>query len=105
MGASGFFLGIPVFFDTVFYLLVPLAKGLAASTKKITACMYWRLSLVDPLPTQIPPTPGPLFVAEELGIDIGAMMLAGIAVGSVAALSGMATLNGSINGIPYPFVT
>jgi gluconate:H+ symporter, GntP family len=31
---SGFVLSVPVFFDTVFYLLVPLARSLHASTKK-----------------------------------------------------------------------
>jgi GntP family gluconate:H+ symporter len=29
----------------------------------------------------VPPTPGPLLVAEEIGVDIGAMMLGGLAVG------------------------
>jgi GntP family gluconate:H+ symporter len=29
----------------------------------------------------VPPTPGPLFVAGELGVDLGTMMLAGLVVG------------------------
>ncbi len=32
--ASGFVLSIPVFFDTVFYLLVPLARSMHRRTKK-----------------------------------------------------------------------
>jgi len=32
--ASGFVLSIPVFFDTVFYLLVPLARSMYRRTKK-----------------------------------------------------------------------
>ena len=31
---SSFFIGIPVFFDTVFYLMVPLAKAMAMKLKK-----------------------------------------------------------------------
>jgi GntP family gluconate:H+ symporter len=38
----------------------------------------------------IPPTPGPLFVAEELGIDLGAMIMGGLAVGIITTLSGYA---------------
>ena len=29
----------------------------------------------------VPPTPGPLLVAEELGIDVGLMILAGCGIG------------------------
>ncbi len=90
MGASGFFLGIPVFFDTVFYLLVPLAKALAASTKRNYGLYVLAIIAGGTIAhSQIPPTPGPLFVAEQLGIDIGVMMLSGIIVGGIAAGSGV----------------
>ncbi|MBX3438401.1 MAG: GntP family permease, partial [Planctomycetaceae bacterium] len=36
----------------------------------------------------VPPTPGPLFVAEQLGVDLGTMMLAGCLVGLISATSG-----------------
>ena len=29
----------------------------------------------------VPPTPGPLLVAEEIGVDIGAMMIGGLGIG------------------------
>ncbi len=35
---SGFLLAIPVFFDTVFYLLVPLARSLYQKKSKATMC-------------------------------------------------------------------
>ena len=87
--ASGFLLGIPVFFDTVFYLMVPLARVMAQRTGKnfllyvlsITAGATMAHSLV-------PPTPGPVFVASELKIDLGVMMLAGLAVGLVTVTAG-----------------
>jgi GntP family gluconate:H+ symporter len=86
---SGFTLGIPVFFDTVFYLMVPLAKAMHLRTGgkyllyilSITAGASMAHSLV-------PPTPGPLYVAEELKVDIGYMIIAGGAVGIVAATMG-----------------
>lgn len=88
---SGFLLGVPVYFDTVFYLLLPLAKAfgkqrpgsylLAIMAIIVGATMAHSL---------VPPTPGPLLVAAELGVSIGVMMLGGIVVGGTAALSGYA---------------
>lgn len=36
----------------------------------------------------VPPTPGPLFVAGEFGVDIGLMILVGMAIGLLAASAG-----------------
>jgi GntP family gluconate:H+ symporter len=88
---SGFLVGIPVFFDTVFYLLIPLGKAMRARTGK--DYLLYVLSIVvgaTMAHSLVPPTPGPLFVASELGVSIGLMMLGGIAVGAVAAASGYA---------------
>lgn len=104
MGASGFFLGIPVFFDTVFYLLIPLAKALAASTKRNYGLYVLAIIAGGSIAhSQIPPTPGPLFVAEQLNIDIGMMMISGILVGGVAACSGMVYAKWINNKNPIPF--
>jgi GntP family gluconate:H+ symporter len=40
--------------------------------------------------TLVPPTPGPLFVASELGIDLGVMIIAGLALGAITASCGFA---------------
>ena len=104
MGASGFFLGIPVFFDTVFYLLVPLAKGLAASTKRNYGLYVLAIIAGGSIAhSQIPPTPGPLFVAEQLNIEIGLMMISGIIVGGIAAFSGMLYAKWINKRKPIPF--
>ncbi|MDG2169707.1 MAG: SLC13 family permease [Opitutales bacterium] len=104
MGASGFFLGIPVFFDTVFYLMVPLAKALAASTKRNYGLYILAIIAGGSIAhSQIPPTPGPLFVAEQLGIDIGMMMISGIIVGGIAAFSGMLYAKWINKKKPIPF--
>jgi GntP family gluconate:H+ symporter len=86
---GGFALGIPVFFDTVFYLMIPLGKALRIRTGRnyllyvlgITAGGTMAHSLV-------PPTPGPLVIAEQLGVNIGAMMIGGCVVGIFASTSG-----------------
>ncbi|MGY8651478.1 MAG: GntT/GntP/DsdX family permease, partial [Verrucomicrobiia bacterium] len=36
----------------------------------------------------VPPTPGPLFVAVQLDVDLGLMILMGLVVGSVACATG-----------------
>jgi GntP family gluconate:H+ symporter len=82
---SGFLVGIPVFFDTVFYLLVPLAKAMHVKTGK--HYLLYVLTIVTGAALShslVPPTPGPLFVANELGVDIGLMILGGSVVGLIA---------------------
>lgn len=86
---SGFLLGIPVFFDTVFYLMIPLGKAMRMRTGR--NYLLYVLTIVaggTMAHSLVPPTPGPLFVAEELGIDLGVMILAGCAVGLVSSSAG-----------------
>ncbi|MBK9167978.1 MAG: gluconate permease [Bryobacterales bacterium] len=80
---SGFFLAIPVFFDTVFYLLVPLARSMRVRLGHgyvlfvMSICAGGVAAHV-----LVPPTPGPVAMAATLGIDLGLMIL----VGSAAAI-------------------
>ncbi len=88
--ASGFLLAIPVFFDTVFYLLIPLGKAMRFRTGK--NYLLYVLAIVTGgtmAHSLVPPTPGPLFVAEQLGVNIATMMIGGMIVGSIAALFGL----------------
>jgi GntP family gluconate:H+ symporter len=88
---SGFVLGIPVFFDTVFYLLLPLAKALRRRTGR--NWVLYVLSVVAGATmahSLVPPTPGPLMVANELGVSMGLMMIGGTIVGLIAATAGFA---------------
>ena len=81
---SGFVLAIPVFFDTVFYLLMPLGKALWLRTRK--HYLLYVLAIVaggTMAHSLVPPTPGPLFVAGELGVDLLTMIVAGMGVGAV----------------------
>lgn len=90
MMASGFILSIPVFFDTVFYLLVPLARSLYRSTGKNYLLYLCAIAAGGAIThTLVPPTPGPLLVAETLQVNIGTVMLIGIAVGIPSAFIGL----------------
>ena len=84
LAGSSFLLGIPVFFDTLFYLMIPLARALAAQTRK-NYVLYVMAIVAGGAMTHslVPPTPGPLVVAGELGVDLGRMVVGGILVGLV----------------------
>lgn len=85
---AGFILSIPVFFDTVFFLLIPLAIALALKTGK-NFVLYVIAIAGGAAVTHIlvPPTPGPLIMAETLGIDLGITIIAGICVGILPAIA------------------
>ena len=88
---SSFILAIPVFFDTVFYLLMPLGKAMRVRTGK--NYLLYTLAIVaggTMAHSLVPPTPGPIFVAIELGVNIGTMMLGGMVVGVFAVTAGYA---------------
>lgn len=88
--SAGFLLAIPVFFDTVFYLLVPLARSLYRQTRKHYVLYVTAISCGGAIThTLVPPTPGPLFMAERFGIDLGLMILVGVLIGIPTAVIGL----------------
>lgn len=89
LGAA-YVLSIPVFFDTVFFLLVPLVRALTARTGK-NYLMHLLAICAGSVVTHatVPPTPGPLAMAEILKLDLGVALLAGMAAGILPALGGL----------------
>jgi GntP family gluconate:H+ symporter len=89
--AAGFMLGVPVFFDTVVLLMLPLGKAMATRNERnyllYILCIVAGASMTHSL---VPPTPGPSFVAASLNVNIGAMMLGGLVVGAFASAAGFA---------------
>ncbi|MPZ17316.1 MAG: GntP family permease [Luteitalea sp.] len=87
--ASGFLLAIPVFFDTVFYLMIPIGKALALRTRERYGLYVMTIAGGATIAhSLVPPTPGPLFVASALDVDVGQMMVVGMALGLVATVAG-----------------
>lgn len=89
MVISGYILSIPVFHDTVFYLLVPLARSMSMRTGGKNYLLYTLAIGAGGVTTHIfvPPTPGPLAMAETLGIDLGVVILVGLLVAVPSALA------------------
>lgn len=79
---AGFMVAIPVFFDVGFIILVPIVYSLAKETKKST--LYYGIPLLAGLAVThsfIPPTPGPIAVAEIVGAQLGWVILFGAIIG------------------------
>lgn len=88
--SSGFVLSVPVFFDTVFYLLVPLARSLYRTTHRNYLMYVCAIAAGGAIThTLVPPTPGPLGMAANLNISVGMMIVVGLMVAAPAAVIAM----------------
>lgn len=85
--ATGFMVAIPVFFDVGFVILVPIVYALQKKTGK--SLLLYGIPLLAGLAIThafIPPTPGPVAVADILGADLGWVILIGVLAGIPAAI-------------------
>ena len=80
-------IGYPCIFDSLFLLAIPMAKAMwnQKELSFVAGCSYCRGTMTHSL---VPPTPGPLYVAGVLDINIGTMILAGLTVGLFTASAG-----------------
>jgi gluconate:H+ symporter, GntP family len=79
---SSFFLTIPVFVDTVVFLMMPLAKAMGMRLGK--NYLLLALSVIAGAVmanSYVPPSPGPLFLVTALHVPIGLMMVCGTLLG------------------------
>ena len=84
---SGFLLSIPVFFDTVFFLLIPLARALSLRTGKSYTLYVIAMAGQGAIThSMVPPTPGPLMIANGLKLDLGLAMMAGLSASILPAI-------------------
>jgi len=81
---TGFIGSIPVFYDVVYVIIIPIARGMSNLTGKTIALFVGALT-AGALGTHmlVPPTPGPLALSEMLGIDLGLMIIAGAIIGII----------------------
>lgn len=84
---TGFIVAIPVFFDVAFIILVPMIYALQRKTGK--SLLLYGIPLLAGLAIThsfIPPTPGPIAVADIINADLGWVILFGIIVGFPTAI-------------------
>lgn len=82
LGITGLVIAMPVFFDAGLIILIPLAFSLAKRTKK--SSLFYVIPLLAGLAVGhafIPPTPGPVLVANLLNVELGWVILVGLACG------------------------
>ncbi|MGI6604119.1 MAG: GntP family permease [bacterium] len=78
LALSGWLVAFPVFTDTGYIILNPLAKALSHRTRINMLYMGLALCLgLWPACLMAPPTPQPVAVAQALGVDMGLMTLGG----------------------------
>lgn len=86
---SSFFLGIPVFFDTVIFLMMPLAKVMSVKTGRNYLLLVLAIVAGAAMSNSlVPPAPGPLFLISALNINMGLMMACGILLGLMTITAG-----------------
>lgn len=81
MAITGFLVSIPIFCDSGFVVLFPIAKALSATTRKSVITLG--LALAGGLVithTVVPPTPGPVGAAGIFEANVGSLILWGIIV-------------------------
>ncbi|AEI47626.1 GntP family permease [Runella slithyformis] len=80
---SSFFLTIPVFVDTVLFLMMPLAKAMSIRLGNKNYLMLVLTVIAGAVMANsfVPPSPGPLFLVGALNVPIGLMMVCGTLLG------------------------
>ena len=87
MTLTGFLVAIPVFFDVGFIILVPIVYALSRDSKR--SLLYYAIPLLAGLAVThsfIPPTPGPVAVADILNAQLGWVILMGTLLGIPVAI-------------------
>lgn len=89
MSIAGMIVSVPVFCDSGYVVLTPLNKSLAVQTKKSMPMMAVALGTgLHATHALVPPTPGPIAAAAELGADLGTVILLGLFVAIFSMLAG-----------------
>jgi Gnt-I system low-affinity gluconate transporter len=87
LAITGFIIAIPIFLDVGFIILVPVIYALAKETSK--SLLHFAVPLLAGLAVThafIPPTPGPVAVADILHVDLGWLVLFGFITGIPATI-------------------
>jgi Gnt-I system low-affinity gluconate transporter len=87
MVITGFIVAIPVFLDVGFIILVPIIYALSRDTKK--SLLYYAIPLLAGLAVThsfMPPTPGPVAVAEIINAQLGWVIFFGFLLGIPTAI-------------------
>src|SRR6266699_3298854 len=103
---TAFLVGLPIFFEVGFIILVPLVWNLARESKR--SLLYYGLPMAAALTVThslVPPHPAPAAAAQLLGADLGRTILYGAAASVPMAIMGGIVYGGWLSKrlfIPVP---
>lgn len=90
MTLTGFLVSIPIFCDSGFVILSPLARALSKKTGRSIVSLGVPLAAGLVIThSLVPPTPGPLGVAGTFSVDVGQFILLGIIISLPMAIACM----------------
>ncbi len=104
--ATSFLLGLPIFFEVGFIILVPIVWNLGRETRR--SLLFYGMPMIAALTTThalIPPHPAPSAAAQLFGADLGRTILYGAAFGVPMAVVGGIVYGGWIGRklfVPVP---
>jgi len=87
LSIAGFLIAVAVFFDVGFIILIPIVYGLQRKTGR--SLLHYGIPLLAGLAVThafIPPTPGPIAVANLIGAYLGWVIIFGVIVGIPAMI-------------------
>src|SRR2546422_4060811 len=96
---AAFLVGLPIFFEVGFIILVPVAWSLARESKR--SLLYYGMPMTCALTIThalVPPHPAPAGAAQLLGADLGRTILYGVAVSFPMAILGGIVYGGGVGG-------
>lgn len=105
---TAFLVGLPIFFEVGFIILVPLVWNLARESKR--SVLFYGLptaAALTVLHSMVPPHPAPAAAAQLLGADLGRTILYGIAASIPMILTGGILYGGWISKkmfVPVPAI-
>jgi gluconate transporter len=87
--AASYLLGLPIFFEVGFIILIPIVWNLGRETRR--SLLFYGMPMIAALTTThalVPPHPAPAAAAQLLGADLGKTILYGVAFGLPMAMVG-----------------
>ncbi len=105
MSLTGYLVSIPVFSDSAFVIMSPVARALSARSGIPLICLAGCLNAgILATHAMVPPTPGPIAAAGVFGADLGLVILVGLCAAIPYTLIGGLWANSKFLRNKYPYV-
>lgn len=105
MSLTGYLVSIPVFSDSAFVIMSPVARALSARSGLPLVCLAGCLNAgILATHAMVPPTPGPIAAAGVFGADLGMVILVGLGAAIPYTIVASLWANSKFIRNKYPYV-